>query len=182
MSYRVDWIARLGPILTGALCAALCSSNCSALRRDGPEDIARAEAAFRAGDYEAARGGFEPAIAGGRDAERARAGLLRVLFETGRYAEAGKLADGFLSARPSAPLLLEAGRIAGAVGDSQRAEAFLRRSLELSGPNRWAAARELADLLESTGRRTEAVGLWEGIIKDYREGRLRSSEASESAS
>lgn len=144
---------------------------------DADLSLGRADAALRAGDYEAARKGYETLAAAGRSGEPARAGLLRTLYETGAYREAEKLAEGYLSEHRSPAVSLGAGLVAWATGDLRRAEALLRQSHEQEGPARVFAARELADLLNDQGKRSEARALWEEILREYRAGRLRGSDA-----
>ncbi len=136
-----------------------------------------ADAALRAGEYAAARKGYESLVAEGPGPEPARVGMLRTLYETGAYREASELAETFVTQFPSPALSCEAGLIAWAIGDLRHAEAHLRQSHDHQGPASVYAARELADLLNSQGKRSEARVLWEEILRQYRAGRLRGSDA-----
>ena len=160
-----------------SLIFTLLAGSGSRLSQDAGVSLERADAALRGGDYPAARKGYEALVAEGRNAEQARVGLLRTLNETGAYREASKLAETFVSRNPSPELFLEAGLIARAIGDLRRAETYLRRSHEQPGPAGIHAAGELAELMNSQGKRSEARVLWEGIMQQYRSGRLRGSEA-----
>ena len=139
--------------------------------------LERADAALRAGDYAAARKGYESLVAEGPGPEPARVGMLRTLYETGAYREASELAETFVTQSPSPALSCEAGLIAWAIGDLRHAEAHLRQSHDRQGPAGVYAARELADLLNSQGKRSEARVLWEEILRQYRAGRLSGSDA-----
>jgi cellulose synthase operon protein C len=145
--------------------------------QDAGASLDRADAALRAGEYAAARKGYETLVAEGHDPERARVGLLRTLYETGAYREASGLAESFVSKSPSPALSCEAGLIAWATGDLLRAEAHLRQSREQGGTAGIHAARELADLLKSQGKPSEARVLWEEILRQYRSGHLQGSDA-----
>jgi tetratricopeptide (TPR) repeat protein len=147
------------------------------LAPDSQASLERADAALRTGDYAAARKGYDSLVAAGRSQEQARAGLLKTLYETGAYREADRLAEGYISESPSPEVLLEAGLIASATGDRRRAEARLRQSYGRQSAARTCAARELADLLKSQDRLSEAQGLWEEILREYRAGHLRGSDA-----
>jgi len=149
----------------------------SVLTPDVDVSLERADMALRTGDYAAARQGYETLLAAGRNQGLAQAGLLRALYETGAYREAEKLAGGFIAQHPSPAISLEAGLIGWAIGDLRRAEALLRQSYGQQGPAHVHAARELADLLNAQGRRPEAEVLWEEILREYRAGRLRGSDA-----
>jgi tetratricopeptide (TPR) repeat protein len=111
--------------------------------------------------------------------ETAQAGLIRVLRETGAYMEAARRCDQFLSARGNSALLhLERGRVAEALGDYAGAEKHLGRSASLSSDGAETlgnALRELAELLETVGRRDEARRLWDQLIQEYQSGRISGS-------
>jgi len=178
---RTNPLFRLARVLVGVLGVGLSAFDCSALEQDRSPDLERANAALRIGDYTAARSAFQSHLAGGRNLEPARAGLLQTLFETGCYAEAAGLSVDFLAGQVSPAVLVEAGRIAAATGDYAQAETrFPKRACVLQSGAR-DGCEELADLLALMGRRSEAVRLWEGLVADYREGRLRKSEALGSA-
>jgi tetratricopeptide (TPR) repeat protein len=127
---------------------------------------------LRAGDYAQARQGFEAALRARPDQEESQIGLMQTLRETGAYEEACKRGDEYLRLHDSsAGLHLERGRSALAVGDCAGAEEHLRRALALAGARR-AATADLASLLETVGRAAEADKLWDGLIDEYRSGRL----------
>jgi len=106
------------------------------------------------------------------DQEESQVLLLQTLRETGAYAEACKRGDEFLKLHgDSAGLHLERGRSALVTGDYAGAEAHLRRAMT-PGVLRRTAAPELADLLEMVGREAESDALWDGLIAEYRGGRI----------
>ncbi len=152
------------------LLAAILMGNCSAA---GPEqNAAEAQAALRSGDYAGAREGFEAVLRSQPDQEPSQIGLLQALRESGAYEEACRRGDEFLKVNAkSAGLLLERGRSAVAVGDYEAAENHLRRAL-IPGALRRTVASELAFLLDNVGRQAEAEALWDGLLDEYREGRV----------
>ncbi|NLT67609.1 MAG: tetratricopeptide repeat protein [Acidobacteria bacterium] len=162
------------------LCAAgllMLLGNCSASRTEG-EEYSRAAEALRSGDYAKARQHFDSALAGKSRQEESRAGLVRTLSETGAYREAAARADEFLrNLSGSALLHLERGRIAKATGDYAAAEKHFRRSRELASQQdvRLRSTRELGDLLELVGRSDDARLVWENLIAEYRQGKVKGS-------
>ncbi|MBZ5495294.1 MAG: tetratricopeptide repeat protein [Acidobacteriia bacterium] len=140
------------------------------------QGAAEAKAALRAGDYAQARSGFEAALRARPGQEGSQVGLLQTLRETGAYAEACKRGDEFLKPGvTSAALQLERGRSARAVGDYAGAEEHLRRAL-VPGALRRTVAAELADLLETVGRASDANALWDGLLDEYRHGSVTGSQ------
>ena len=139
----------------------------------------QAEASMRSGDYESALKYFRSALKQDPGSGRFQSGLLRTLRETGAYAEALKQAQVFSKSRvESAPVYLEWGRISKAVGAYPEAERYFRRAIDLVPPGTadyMDAIRELADLLESTGRGEDAAGLWDILIDAYRAGPVSGS-------
>ncbi len=144
------------------------------------EGESQGRAALRSGDYSKAREHFESALKDNPGQEEVQLGLLQTLRETGAFIEAGKRADAFLSGNDDSPRLhLERGRVAQAVGGYDVAEKHYRRSMALAtGADavHMAAARELAELLDNTGRRADAGALWDRLIDAYRSGRVLDSE------
>ncbi len=139
---------------------------CSATRPGGAQSNSRGAEALRSGDYDKARAHFEDALKSRAEDEANQAGLLQVLRETGQYREALKRGIEFLKAREnSAKLQLEMGRSFKAAGDLGGAEQHLRRATQLGGPARLDSVRELGFLLEETGRRSEAEGLWQRTVE-----------------
>ena len=169
-------VKRIPSVCVAVLIVTLAAGSYSVLKSGADASLERAEAALRAGDYAAARKGYETLLAEGRDQGPAQVGLLRTLYETGAYREAERLAGGFIEQRASPAIYFEAGRIACAIGDLRRAEAHLRQSHEQRGTTGIYAARELADLLSDQGRRSDARVLWEQILEEYRAGRIRGSD------
>jgi len=153
----------------------LCISASAFSERGGrpaqAQGLPEARAALRAGEYAAARQGFEAALRARPDLEEAQVGLLQALRETGAYQEACKRADEFVKLRSSAGLHLERARSARAVGDYPGAEEHLRLALASPALRRTVQA-ELADLLDSLGRTADADALWEGLLNDYRANRI----------
>jgi tetratricopeptide (TPR) repeat protein len=140
------------------------------------QTAADAKSALRAGKYAEARQGFEAALRARPDVEENQIGLLQSLRETGAYQEASRRGNGFLQERKkSAGLLLEVARSAGAVGDHAGAEALLRHALA-PGSSRRTVAAELADLLSTVGREAEANALWDGLLDEYRSGRVTGAQ------
>lgn len=147
----------------------------------GAGNNTKCRAALRSGDYADARQCYEAASITGQMPEENRAGLLRTLRETGAYQEAVKRADAFLSASGDSALLhLERGRIAGNVGDYVGAEKHLRHAMTKApggSPLRLDSMRRLAELLEDTGRRSEAGQIWDQLIQMYRSGSVQGSRS-----
>jgi tetratricopeptide (TPR) repeat protein len=158
------------------LVAGLLLANCSALKPDPVQRSSQAQTALRSGDYSGARTQFEAALEAAPAMEESQAGLLEALRWTGSYNEAIKRADAFLASRDASPAVhLERGRVAAARGDYAGAEKHFRRSMTLGGASRLDATRELADLLELTGRRGEGTSLWDKVLDEYRAGRTKTS-------
>ncbi len=155
------------------------TGSCFALSPKSADDLSQAKAALRSGDYEEAVKSFESAVKDKTRLAESQAGLLRTLRETGAYAQAVKRSEEFLSTQNSSPSLhLERGRIAEALGDYLGAEKHLRqaRTLAPNGSTEFLdATRDLAEMLEGTGRRADARILWDQLIEKYREGRVRGS-------
>ncbi len=164
-----------------ALVVSLLVGNCSALRPGAADSIALAKAALRSGDYAKARDLFESALRIQPAQEEGQSGLLETLRRTGAYREAAKRADDFLAARGgSAALHLERGRVLAEIGNYVAAEKDLHRAVELSArlpgsATYTGAVRDLASLLENLGRSQEAEPLWDGLIEQYRTGRVQGS-------
>ncbi|PYV18968.1 MAG: hypothetical protein DMG07_02850 [Acidobacteria bacterium] len=151
---------------------------CSAWRPDAAESYARGRQALRAGDYGASADHFEAALRARPGHEPAQAALCETLRLTGRYPEAIRRADEFLSAREqSAALHLERGRAAVEAGDYAGAERHLRRALALGGPTASDDTRELGLLLEATGRAAQARALWQQVVDEYKKGGVKGSQA-----
>ncbi len=163
--------------LSGVLCLSglllLGVGNCSAWRERPEQSGADAGTALRAGEYDQARRGFEAALQAQPDRAESQVGLLQTLRETGAYQEACRRGDDFLKRRPdAAELHLERGRSALAIGDYAGAEEHLRRALALGGSMRRAATADLAGVLEMVGRGAESNALWDGLLDEYRGGRV----------
>jgi tetratricopeptide (TPR) repeat protein len=137
---------------------------------------AEARAALRAGDYALARKSFEAILRSRPDQEESQIGLLQTLRETGAYQEACKRGDEFLISHGNSPgLHLERGRSARAVGDYEGAIAHLRKALA-PGTLQRAVTAELADLWETLGDSVHPNALWDGLLGDYRSGRVTSGQ------
>jgi tetratricopeptide (TPR) repeat protein len=174
-SIRLTWLLTV-------MIAGLFLGNCSAWRPDAQQNGARGRAALRSGDYQKAREYFEVALRESPKDDDSHAGLAAALREVGRYAEALRLGEAFLSSRnASAAVQLEMGRSAAVLGRLADAEKHLRQARALSqagdGPLLLAADRELGDLLEGTGRAREASAIWEEMVAKYRKGDVRGSKA-----
>ncbi len=157
----------------------LCLATSLAATIAAAQTASLGRSALRSGDYAKAQEHFEAALKSRFEAEEAQAGLIEALRRSGRYSEAARRCDEFLSVRPeSVPLHLERARVAVAVGDYSGAEKHLRDALKQATDKeglRIEAMRELGELLEMLGRRAEAARLWDQIIRDYRAGRMKSS-------
>ena len=147
----------------------------------GSDTGLEAEAALRSGDYENAGKLFRSALKQDPGNGTFQAGLLRTLRETGAYREALEQAQVFPeNGSESTPVYLERGRISKAVGAYAEAEQHFRRSIDLSSTDRanyTDAVRELAELLEDTGRKGDAAVLWDTLIDIYRAGPVRESRS-----
>ena len=132
---------------------------------------------MRSGDYAKAREHFEAALKSSAGQEESQVGLLQTLRETGQYDEARRRGEEFLAGRPgSAALRLETARSLIARGEYAAAEKHLRAALPVGGATRGDVTRELALLLEDTGRRDEARILWQQLVDEYRKGGARDSQ------
>ncbi len=166
-------------LLAANVCILLASCLAFAWRAAGEDSLSKGRSALRTGKYAEAAQFFESALKEEHNPEQGQSGLLQVLRITGNYKDAVKRLGQFLPASAgSAPLHLEGGRIYGAIGDYAKAESFLKRSLSLASNQsavRTDAMRALAELLEDSGRRDEARGLWDGLIGEYRKGKVQGS-------
>jgi cellulose synthase operon protein C len=164
-----------------AACVLILLSNCSALKTAGADKYLLGQAALRSGDYGNAKKCFESALSNKTNLDASRAGLLQMLRLTGAYQEALKLSDEFLQSQNDSPLLhFERGRIAEAVGDYAGAEKHYRQAKALAPAGsaiQMDTMGNLADLLDSTGRKVDARVLWDQLIAEYRKGRLSSSRS-----
>jgi len=156
--------------------------NCSASRSGQARGEAAGFAALRAGDYATAREGFQALLRSGSTDARVQAGLLTALRETGDFQESSVWISRFRSAGGiAAAVELEAGRLAFATGNLEAAEKSYRLAAVPAAGNDQsiaiAAERELADLLEYTGRAQEASGIWQRMLDSYRAGTVRGSAA-----
>lgn len=146
------------------------------------EPLAAARDAHRTGRYDQATAAYRRlAAADGRLRAPAERGLVQVLAETGRYAEAERLARAALErtadASGTSGLLLARARALRATGRSEEAEAALRRALAAGGADSVEIRLELAFLLERRGAREEAWGAFERVAEAYAGGgRLSSRE------
>ena len=182
LSYASDrpfarWIAcSIAWGLGGLFLILLPASNLGAV-----ESKSAAYAALRVGDYAKARELFESALKAAPDHEPSQLGLLQTLHQTGAYREAGPLADSFLEKQThSAAFRLERARIALLTGQYAMAERLLRECLGMTtgGPfdTRAAAQCLLGSLMDSVGRKNDARGQWQELIRDLRSGRLTSKQ------
>ena len=147
-----------------------------ALRPAEGQVAAESRTALRAGDYAAARSGFEAALRANPDHEESQAGLLQALRESGAYQEAIRRGDEFLKRRSgSVALNYERALSARAVGAYPAAEEHLLRAVKAGGGLRRTVVAELADLLDYLGREAEAAKLWDGLLDEYRGGRVSGS-------
>ncbi len=132
---------------------------------------------MRSGDYAKAKEHFEAALKSSAGQEESQVGLLQTLRETGQYDEARRRGEEFLAGRPgSAALRLETARSLIARGEYAAAEKHLRAALPVGGATRGDVTRELALLLEDTGRQDEARNLWQQLVDEYRKGGARDSQ------
>jgi len=167
------------PWLVTIVLVSLVLGNCSAGRPERSADIG-GFAALRSGDYQKARQLFEASLQSNPEDAVSQGGLLATLRETGEYAAALELTGKYLAGQKTPPaVLLEAGRLAVSVGRFEEAEKHLRQALSSAtareGDARLEIERELAELLEFTGRTREAAEIWERIIDRYRSGAAKDS-------
>jgi cellulose synthase operon protein C len=136
--------------------------------------------ALRSGDYAKAQEYFEAALKDSAVSEEGRAGFIQTLRERGSYAEALKRSEEFLSSFDGSAILhLERGRIAEILGDYPNAEQHYRRSIPLASTKmsvRMDATIALAELLDKTGRRKEAITFWDKLLDEYRSGSVQGSK------
>ncbi len=163
----------------GLLALLLLFANSFSWEGTAAESASRAKAALRSGDYAKALAYFEEALKDPNPPEESKAGLLKTLRETGAYTEAIQRSEEFLAASDSSALVhLERGRLAETVGDSLDAEKHYRRSIALASKQtlvRMDAAKDLAELLDNTGHRSDAQDLWDRILDEYRSGNVQGS-------
>jgi cellulose synthase operon protein C len=156
-------------------------SNCSALNTAIADGYLLGQAALRSGDYDNAKKYFESALSHKANLAASRAGLLQTLRLTGAYQEALGLSDEFLQSQNNSPLLhLERGRISDAVGDTVGAEKHYRQARVFAPAGsviQMDAMRDLAELLDSTGRKVDARLLWDQILELHRKGHLQNSQS-----
>ncbi len=169
------------PGFLAVVLAGMVLTQCSARFQTPEEDVVRGKQAFRAGDYQSAKKLFEAALALMPGIEAGQVGLLRTLRETGGYEEARKRSTEMLARyENSAMLQLEAGRIAAETGDYPEAEKRWLRAQELAeakkDPGILEIRKELATFYDMLGRRTAAEPLWDRLIQEYRQGRIRGRE------
>jgi cellulose synthase operon protein C len=164
---------RLGIVVAAGLFLG-CFSAC---QPSAAQSQSRGKEALRSGDYAKARHHFEAALKSGAGQEESQVGLLQTLRETGHYDEARRRGEEFLAGRPgSAAVRLETARSLNARGEYASAEKHLRAAVPLGGPARSDVVRELALLLEGTGRQDEARNLWQQLVDQYRKGSARDSQ------
>jgi cellulose synthase operon protein C len=161
-------------------CVSMLLAFCCMGRAAIAEDYSQCKTALRNGDYDGARQCLEGAITKNANSDDIQALLLQTLRETGAYREAAKRADAFLSTNGNSPILhIERSLIANAAGNRDVAEKHARHARALApggSTTHMDATRLLAELLEDTGRRSEARPLWDQIIERYRAGALQGSQ------
>ncbi len=146
--------------------------------QDAAERGWSAERALNAGEYAEARRLFKTLLArpdsAGTDPV---VGYFETFLAVGDYAEGLREADALLTQTPdAAALLFMKGRLLTAVGRYEEAEdAF--RTAGSQQPDFWRDALELADLLDKTGRRREAMRLYAAIYQGYKQGQFRTARA-----
>lgn len=136
-----------------------------------------AEAALRAGKYEAAIAAYR------RDTEArprdfvARRGLARALSEVGRYAEAEDVVRAFQASAPgSAELWTTLGDVLVLRGRSAEAEPAYLKAIAGRARDSLSAEAGLAALRWQRGRRDEARRGLERLVQAYNDGRARSAD------
>ncbi len=157
---------------------ALLLASCSVGMRGAAGSEAPGMAALRSGDYRTARTQFETSVKSNGGSEESQCGLLETLRLTGEYQLAETRAAEFLRAKEdSARLHLESARILMERGRYEAAERDYRRALALpaAGSLHLVSMKELASLLEETGRIDAADSMWDRILDEYRQGRVRGS-------
>lgn len=149
----------------GALAGAFAQPACARAQQDGDE-------AFRTGSYDAAVAAFTRAAEGGDVSARRK--LIRVLLETGRYAEAERAALNGASS-PAAELAVSYGAVMRARGRTADARAAFESARAARAPDSAQALLGLALLDLHAGERTRAYQLFDRFIDIYNGGAARSS-------
>jgi tetratricopeptide (TPR) repeat protein len=131
------------------------------------DDLKKARAALRKGEYESAARMFERLSGARPDSWDPRAGWVRALLEQGKRPEAAGVCDAFLKAAPDHPgALLALAQTALESGDPERALALAEKNLG-SVRSRALAARALEEL----DRIAEAVRTSEPLVELYNKNR-----------
>jgi tetratricopeptide (TPR) repeat protein len=136
-------------------------------------DAARAVELARTGQYKEAAPALESAVAGGNFDANVVESLYYAWTRQGEYTRAREKFEAWATANPSAaPVRLAAGRINAIVGNYQAALAHF--NTVVNHPVVGIAAQfERAQVLEGTGKRSEATQGYEGIIQGFQSGRIR---------
>ncbi|MBW3535387.1 MAG: tetratricopeptide repeat protein [Gemmatimonadetes bacterium] len=141
------------------------------------QSVEEARGHHRAGRYDEAVAAYR-AVASRPDAPpEAHRGLASALSDLGRHQEAVRHLRGVLDADAEAPVRAALGEALHVLGELDDAEDELRRAAAADGGDRWLARFHLGELLWETGRRGEALELFDSFIDLYNAGgRLSAAE------
>ncbi|MCG8468467.1 MAG: tetratricopeptide repeat protein [Gemmatimonadetes bacterium] len=134
----------------------------------GTSSLEDAREAFQTGDYETARRIYESLAGAGPDGPRAARGWALTLAATGEYeAGLGALAEAETAGVPVGELDRVRGALLHRLGRWDEAEARLRAAGEGGATDAALARLALGRLLFESGRRDEALDLFDGFIDLY---------------
>jgi tetratricopeptide (TPR) repeat protein len=145
--------------------------SCGALWQDSksPTELART------GEYKAAVAALEPMVASGNVDPLVVESLYYSWVRTGEYTKAREKFESWATAHPNAgPIRLAAGRINHLTGNYDRALTHLNTILTFADVG-VAAQYEKADVLDDSGKHTEAEAIYSKLIDNYLNGFVRAT-------
>jgi tetratricopeptide (TPR) repeat protein len=143
--------------------------SCGALWQDSksPTELART------GEYKAAAAALEPMVASGNVDPLIVESLYYSWVRTGEYTKAREKFEAWSTSHPNAgPVRLAAGRINHLTGNYDRALTHLNAILNFTDVG-VAAQYEKADVLDDSGKHTEAEAIYNKLIDNYLNGFVR---------
>ncbi|MBL8612239.1 MAG: tetratricopeptide repeat protein [Myxococcales bacterium] len=162
--------ALLAPCLALALALA---GDASSQPAPAKTPLAEATALLDASDYARAEPALK-AITGG-DAEAAQLALARLYFETGKYAEADRLAQQVGAAKPGAVVVRA--RVLAATGKVQDAIKLLEGVKTATGRDGRAARLLLGELRIESGKRADAEEPLMKNVEEYNDNKIADNDA-----